>query len=131
MLVNKNFQIIVFKGTAILFFIASVIIITILNQKLYMLLGMMIGTLYGNLRLNTLAADISTILRQPYYNTAKSYMAFKFITALASTAALLTASIILNVWLFAGIVSGILFMPIVIMINGVMGCMGINPGDYE
>lgn len=112
------------------------VILVILNlifirQKLAVNVGLIAGTICGLLRFNFLSISLSEVLGTYDSGNARKRTLVSFVTSQVLIVVLLAASIKMNLWLFAGIVEGILIIPVFIVINGITEYLRVTHNHFE
>ena len=119
------------KRVAICYILLSIIVIIVIDKRWAVFAGFTIGAFLSMMQLISNVSMFERLLLKevPNGTAKKSYL--HFVLALMSILAVLAAAITYDIWLFAGLVAGILVVPFVICINGLTEGLGITHNNFE
>ncbi len=115
----------------ILYLVAAAIILVFFRHLPLLLAGLTLGVFLSLLRLNSNAGTLASVLTAPEEGGAVRKSVTGFIINSLIVIVVLAASLKINQWLFGGVIAGIFFVPLVIIINGITEALGITHNNYE
>lgn len=118
------------KRVLILAIIVYMISFAFIPHKLAILAGLITGTFFGILRFSTMARTFSDIIINSKTGAA-TISVIKYVINFILTIILICFSLIYSAWFFAGMITGILLVPFVIIINGITEGLGITHNNFE
>lgn len=123
------------KRSLIFFLILAILDIVLMKNRWYVLVGMMLGGIFSNLKFSSYAFVFSRIVASASGNSQHSNpirnSLIIFIINQVVILPLLYIALKFNPWFFIGIVSGMLFVPILIFINCITEPLKITHNNFE
>jgi hypothetical protein len=130
-LARSKLRYFIVKRIIILYTLLVVLYLLLVRERWYALTGLTAGTLYSGLRFGLIEYSFSSLLSKNSKPIAVHILLLITIGSMTGLIVLLAISIKLNIWLFAGTVSGILTAPAVIAINGITEALGISNNNFR
>lgn len=100
--------------------ILSILVVLLIEQRWYVFIGLLLGAFFGILRFITLAAFFISLLQPENNQTGKWNPVFGYLLSILALGVLLVATAMYDVFLFGGFTAGILLVPAVITLMGIM-----------
>jgi hypothetical protein len=119
------------KRVLILIVLLSCADIVFIEHRWIVLAGLVLGGIFSLLRFGTTASAFTVLIGRGTQSSAMKRSLVKYLLNQAATIALLVASILYDVWLFGGILAGILLVPAVLSVTGIMKGLGLAHIDFE
>ncbi|NJD03698.1 MAG: hypothetical protein FIA99_14135 [Ruminiclostridium sp.] len=123
------------KRVFICFILLSVIDMVLLEFRWHVLAGLILGSFFGVLKFGGYAwifeKIVSTIVNPAQKTSSAKIGLFGFLVNQLLVFPLLLAAYFLNKWFFAGIVTGVLLVPFVIMLNSMTEALKITRNNFE
>lgn len=119
------------KRVLIVLAILAVLDLILINQRWAVLIGLLIGGIFSLLRLNSMVTLISRLLSRAEVYSAGRKSILNFIINQAVIFVMFAASIKLSVYVFGGMVAGVLLVPFVILLNAITEASGITNNSFE
>lgn len=119
------------KRVYLLIIIMSIADIAFIEHRWAALAGLVFGGGFGLLRFGSTAATFTVLIGQNAQNSEMKRSLAKYLLNQAATIAMLVASILYDVWLFGGILAGILLVPAVLSVTGIMKGLGLVKTDFD
>lgn len=101
------------------------------EQRWMTFAGLLCGGIFGILRFCSLSGLITKLLAQSSTQAAVTKSIFSYIINIFVLIVLISASILYNGWFAAGVVTGVLLVPLVIMVNGITEGIGITHNNFK
>lgn len=120
----------ILKRVLIIFAILVLLDIFFLNQRWYVLAGLLLGTSFGIVKLNSTLSMLKTVLPRGESSQAVRSGLRNYMIGSLSTIVVLIASVITNLWFFAGTVAGLLLVTLVILINSITEALHITHNNF-
>lgn len=122
----------VFIITRVLIYFGILVLLDLifLNQRWYVLAGLFLGTSFGIVKLNSTLSMLKTVLPRGESSQAVRGGLRNYILGSLSTLVILIASVITNLWFFAGTVTGLLLVTLVILINSITEALHVTHNNF-
>lgn len=119
------------KRALVLFILLSTLNIVFMEERWFILAGMLLGGSFGVLKLGSMISTVSSLMLIPDKPDKSKGVIVKFLINQAVTIMLLAVSISINLWFFAGMTAGVLLVPAAVFINNITEILGITHNNYE
>lgn len=131
-LFNSKLERFIAKRALIICVVVSALNFIFFRSKVLLLAGIPTGLIFSLLRLNTYITAFSRLFsRERDASAASRSIIIRFIVNSILTIIVLVASLNYSQSFFAGVVEGILLIPLVITINGITEATGITHNNFE
>ncbi|NTW72359.1 MAG: hypothetical protein HGA49_08975 [Eubacteriaceae bacterium] len=120
----------IIKRVLILFGILVLLDLIFLNQRGYVLAGLLLGTAFGILKLNSTLSMLKNVLPKGESSQAVRRSLRNYLIGNLGTAVVLIAAVITNLWFFAGTVVGLLLVTLTILINSITEVLHITHNNF-
>jgi hypothetical protein len=124
-------ELFVFKRVLILLLILTIADMIFFRERMAIFAGLLIGAMFGAMRFHYMAEAFKKLLNAG--NTSQTHFStlLRFFVSLLGAVAILAASIVTDLWLFGGAVTGILLVPFVLTVNSLTEGFGITHNNFE
>jgi hypothetical protein len=129
-LFENKLELFIAKRVLLVFMILSIISLVILEKRWLVFFGLFTSSAYSVLKFSMTYSLFYKVLSPVEDVRITGLIIVKYITAQFITVILLAASLWINIWLFAGIVAGVMIIPAIILINGITEALGITHNSY-
>jgi hypothetical protein len=118
------------KRVLIIFGVLVILNLIFVSQRMYVMLGLIIGSIFGFMRFSSLGATISRLVLHDKSNTVKETF-IRYMVNHVAMIVLCAVSIRYSLWMFIGVIAGVLIIPVIIMINGITEGLGVTHNRFE
>ncbi|MCX8129562.1 MAG: hypothetical protein N3I35_05600 [Clostridia bacterium] len=130
-MLNSKIEKFIVRRVLVLFFVLVIVDLVFLHHKWFILLGLILGSLFSVFKFSSTATMYMRFLGHHDKNTVIMRSILKYILNQLATVALLVVSILFNFYLFIGTTAGILLVPSVLFINALTEGFGITHNNFE
>lgn len=128
---KSNIEKFIAKRVLFLVGILSLADILMVDQRWLALAGLLAGAIFGILRFGSLADVIMQLLARSNAQAAAKKSVLNYVFSFIVLIVLFSASLLYNGWFAAGMITGDLLVPFVIMVNGLTEGLGITHNNFE
>jgi len=119
------------KRAAIFYIILVILDLVIVRERWAALAGLTIGGVSGLFKFSSMASVFSALAARHSQLSPALLQLLKYLVNMTGVIILVGVSLKLNMWLFWGVLSGILLVPSVIMVNGLTEALGITHNGFK
>ena len=118
------------KRVLIIFGVLVILNLIFVSQRMYVMLGLIIGSVFGFMRFSSFGATISRLVLHDKSSTIKETF-IRYMVNHVAMIVLCAVSIKYSLWMFTGVIAGVLIIPGIIMINGITEGLGVTHNRFE
>lgn len=118
------------KRVLIIFGVLVILNLIFVSQRMYVMLGLIIGSVFGFMRFSSFGATISRLVLHDKSSTIKETF-IRYMVNHVAMIVLCAVSIKYSLWMFTGVIVGVLIIPGIIMINGITEGLGVTHNRFE
>ncbi|WP_010246356.1 hypothetical protein [Acetivibrio cellulolyticus] len=119
------------KRVLIFFIVLLIINLIFLDQRWLIAIGLICGTIFGILKFLYTSNFITSLISIDNKSFVAARTLVKFMLAQMATLVLIAVSIKFNMWFFAGVLTGVLLIPAVIMVNSITEALHISHNKFQ
>lgn len=119
------------KRLLICYILVSIIVIIFIDRRWPVFIGLSVGSILSVMQLSSNISMFERLFSKETPKDAVKKGTLHYVLALLSMLAVLAAAVVYDIWLFAGIVGGLLTVPFVICVNGITEALGITHNNFE
>lgn len=131
MLLKTKLEIFVAKKALVFYIVLSLLDVIFIRQRWIIFAGLTFGGIFSLIKFGATAAAFSRLLSKDRNCAAVNHISLKYAINQIFIIILLAASLKYNIWLFLGMILGILLVPFVIIVNGITEGLSITHNNFE
>lgn len=115
----------------IVYIVLLIISLILFDNRWNIVIGLTCGVVFGILKYIGASRFISNILVQREEKLFLARILVKFLSLQVVNVLFMAVSISINLWVFLGVVAGILLIPLIILVNSLTEVLGISHNNFQ